>query len=436
MEQFDHNTNAQACVEQSILARASAAPGNTSILLELQAFYKEHARYEEETAILRHLLEEDLPASEQAEVLHDLVYALYCQSNLEEAIPRAEHLINAYPEYSHLGSVFWLLGSMYAINANEPEHAATWKQDVAAAEANFRRALLYVDDKEERASILVELGTALSIGGKLTEARRTFEQALDSGIEDLATRTLCYQRLGRVLYRMEQVEEAKRYYEQAIDVGLEQPDNSRALACVYLAGLFREQGDIDQAERYCQQAKELLDESNSGASTVLESIYEETGDISFQKGEYQLATDNYQAALRLAHLPEKQDEIYRKLSIVLQWNGRHEHALESLRQALALALSSQPTDEEQVGEILFHMGQSLYSMGDYQKATVVLKQASEKVRSSMLADAHLSLGHSYFRLGRFGDATEFYREALKNERFMSSKWRQALRYLVRSRLGL
>lgn len=63
-----------------------------------------------EVAILRQSLEGDLSPEERAEALHDLAYALYRQGNLEEAILHAEDLLNTYPDYRHLGSVFWLLG--------------------------------------------------------------------------------------------------------------------------------------------------------------------------------------------------------------------------------------------------------------------------------------------------------------------------------------
>ena len=75
-----------------------------------------------------------------------------------------------------------------------------------------------------------------------------------------------------------------------------------------------------------------------------------------------------------------------------------------MRQALTLALSSQPINEEHVGELLFHMGDCAYGLHNYHQAIMLLEKATEKVKLPVLAEAHLLLGHSYFGLGRFGEA--------------------------------
>ena len=390
-------------MEQDILARLRADPDNTSLLRELQAYYNKHARYEEEVSILRQLLELELSAEEHAETLHDLVHALYRQGSVEEAIAQAEDLLTAYPDYRHLGSVYWLLGTMYADRANWSEgRDTTWQQDVEAAKWNLRIALNYVEDKQKRAGVLVELGAALSISAELVEAQRAFEQALNSGIEDPVTLTTCYERLGRVLYRQDQIEQATQYCEKAVLVCPEQPSNSRALAYVDLARICREQGDCERAEQHCEQARQVLEKRNpKEESLVLGSIYEELGDISFEKAEYQQAAGNYKAALEQVQLPEVKDDLYYKLMVALRWDGQYEQALEAMRQALTLALSSQPINEEHVGELLFHMGDCAYGLHDYHQAIMLLEKATEKAKLPVLAEAHLLLG-PYASLGRPG----------------------------------
>jgi len=422
-------------MEQDILARLRADPDNTSLLRELQAYYNKHARYEEEVSILRQLLELELSAEEHAETLHDLVHALYRQGSVEEAIAQAEDLLTAYPDYRHLGSVYWLLGTMYADRANWSEgRDTTWQQDVEAAKWNLRIALNYVEDKQKRAGVLVELGAALSISAELVEAQRAFEQALNSGIEDPVTLTTCYERLGRVLYRQDQIEQATQYCEKAVLVCPEQPSNSRALAYVDLARICREQGDCERAEQHCEQARQVLEKRNpKEESLVLGSIYEELGDISFEKAEYQQAADNYKAALEQVQLPEVKDDLYYKLMVALRWDGQYEQALEAMRQALTLALSSQPINEEHVGELLFHMGDCAYGLHDYHQAIMLLEKATEKAKLPVLAEAHLLLGHSYFRLGRFEEAAVCYRKALAQTKTFSASWRQAVRYYIWAR---
>jgi len=361
MEQPEQCVNVSSGQEQGALTTQEAIPGNESILSEWRVCEQEPSQGENGVVPLRQLLEKDLPPSKRVEVLYDLIYALYDQDNLKEAILYAEELLDAYPDYRYLDTIFWLLGKMYATRANLPEHSETRRQDLAAAEKNLRRALDHIDDKEEQATILVELGIALSSSGKLADAQRVFEQASQIGIEDPTTRSSCDQWLG--------------------------------------------------------------------------SIYEELGDISFHKDEYQQAADNYQAALQRLYLPEKQVDIYYKLSIALRWHGQCERALEFLRQALALELSSRSINRERIGELLFHMGQCAYTLRDFQQAIVLLEKAAEKVNMPKRGEVHLLLGHSYSQLKRFNNAAEFYGRALKETRLLSSHWRQAMKYLVRAKMA-
>jgi tetratricopeptide (TPR) repeat protein len=238
------------------------------------------------------------------------------------------------------------------------------------------------------------------------------------------------------LYRQKSLEQAKWYYEQAVLVHPEQLSDFRVAAYVGLASTCREQGDIEQAEQYIQQARCVLDElSPDGASGELGSIYEELGDIALQKDEYQRASDHFEAALGQSQLPEKQEELYHKLGVALGQDGQYERALEYLRQALAIELSLPQTNKEYIGELLLHMGQCEYGLGHFQQAIVLLEKAQETVDPSVLAVLHLWLGRSYYWLKRFDNAAECYKKALRGTRFLSPDWREALKYFVGTRIA-
>ncbi len=431
MEQLEYSS-VNEDREQDILARLRAAPGNISILLELQAYYKEQARYEEEVAILRQLLEKDLSPDERAEALHDLGYALYRQGNLEEAIPRAEDLLDTYPGYRYLGSVYRLLGVMYAERSAWQGDSETEIQDLKTAARHLRYALGLVEDGQERAAVLVDLGAVLSNSGELEEAKHIFEEALRIGIEEPNTLVLCYRRLGRTLHTLGQVDQAISYYEKSASLHSEQPDNSWAMTCIDLAGLYREKGDIERAEQYCRRAMQWLDQSDAKwASYVLGRIYEELGDILVQKGAYQEAVDNYYTALQQIQRPDEQADLYRKLGVTLDRVEQYHQAFEAFRQALVSQTPSAPVEkQEDVGDLLFRMGQCAYKLGDFRQAIVLLEKAVERLKPPLLAEAYLWLGHSYFSTKRGDRAAGAYKKVIMQTRFLSPTWRQAMRYFV------
>lgn len=438
MKRIDEWPRQEDTEEQEFLDRLALYPQDTATLARLQAYYHERARFEDEMPILGQLLEADLSPSERAETLHDLAYALYRQDKLEEAIAGAESLIQAYPDYHYLSSVLWLLGVMHADRMNRPGHLEMWHTDWAAAESYLKRALDYVDDDQERVGILVELGgTLMSDAGKLEEAKLALEQALAIGIKDPQVLTACHQRLGRIYYRLHQVEQARQHYEQSVLAGPEQPSNFRALAYVYLAGLDREQGEYELAEQRCHQARYAMDESSHrGASNILESIYEEQGDIALAKGEYQQAVDHYQAAFERAEISDEQQSLYRKIGDALIGLGQPKRALESFRQALAIEMASGSINEGYVGLLLFRMGRCLYDLHEYEQAAMLLEKAARNVQPYLLAEVHQCLAHSYFSLRRYQRAAELYQQVIDETERKSPEAQEARKYLLAAkRLG-
>ncbi len=435
MDQLEYSASVNEDRERDILVRLRTAPGDASILLELQAYYKEHARYKDEVAILRQLLERGLPPDERAEALHDLVYALYRQGNLEEAIPCAEDLLSAYRDYRYLGSVYRLLGVMYAERSAWQEDSEAEIQDLKAAARHLRYALDLVEDGQERAAVLVDLGAALSNSGELEEAEHIFEEAIRIGIEDPNVLALCYRRLGRTFHTLGQVDQSISYYEKSASLHSEQPDNAWAMTCVDLAGLYRQKGDIERAEHYCRRAMQWLDQSDTQwASYVLGRIYEELGDILVQKGVYQEAIDNYYTALQQIQRPGEQADLYRKLGATLVRVEQYHQAFEAFRQALVYQMPLDPVEkQEDVGDLLFRMGRCAYKLGDFRQAIVLLEKAVERLKPPLLSEAYLWLGHSYFSTRHGDKASGAYKKVITQTRFLSLRWRQAMKYLFRAK---
>ena len=417
-----------------------ASPGgpadrdDAATLLQLQAHYKERGQYAEEAAILRQILSRELTSDQRAEALHDLAFALYHQGQLDDAIQRAEELLELDPDYYYLGSVLWLLGVMYGERSLWHEDLDAWRQDVEAAESNLRGALDHVNDEQERAGVLVELGEALSSSGRLVEAKRAFEKALGIGISDPVTLAACYHRLGITVYSLGQHHRARRCYQQAIHIHPDKSSNSLAQAYIDLASLSREEGDLEQAEQYCRLAEGVLDAAAfRGTSVARARMLEELGDIAFEKGKFHLAADDYQAALQLAPLPgSQQQELYRKIGVSLRWDGQPERALKYLRQALAQGTLSDPARKQHLAALLLDMGLCEYDLRDYQQAIALLRRAAESAKKPLLADVYLMLGHCDFHLKRFGQAAQQYGRVLRESVILSTTWRKALEYFIRA----
>jgi tetratricopeptide (TPR) repeat protein len=92
----------------------------------------------------------------------------------------------------------------------------------------------------------VNLGRLLQLQGKLKQAKRHYERALEA----VANHQLAYYNLGTVFDELDQTDQAAEYYRRAPSV----PD-----AHFNLARIFELKGDELAAERHMRNYRRLLD---------------------------------------------------------------------------------------------------------------------------------------------------------------------------------
>ena len=178
------------------------------------------------------------------------------------------------------------------------------------------------------ASLLVDLGYCYLNTGRLAEARRRLEQALEL---EPANR-LAQFNLGMTLVKLGQADEAQK----ALQKSLEEPSVS-AQAHNELARLLTAKGEIERAIDHCRQAIE--------ARSYLADTHYQLGRLLARQGLPEEARESFERYEKLTEIEERvnylehqiqlsQDvEAYIELARLYRQQGRSEKALETLRVA-------------------------------------------------------------------------------------------------------
>jgi tetratricopeptide (TPR) repeat protein len=188
----------------------------------------------------------------------------------------------------------------------------------------------------------------------------------------------------------------------------------------------------EQAVAYCRQASAKASARSANRETVayleqalaalqhlLESRDTRAQDIELRLelrnalhplGEYRQIHDCLHEAERLAEAlgdPRRLSRVSALLGHHFHWIGDHEHAIERLQHALAIAC-----DLGDLGCMLlqlipnFFLGEAHFALGNYRQATRALALAEELGMRPLQAQAHRGLGILYTKIGRREQARE------------------------------
>ncbi|MEX0735317.1 MAG: tetratricopeptide repeat protein [Steroidobacteraceae bacterium] len=185
--------------------------------------------------------------------------------------------------------------------------------DAAQAEASYRRALALVPHSPDA---LIGLADAQDGTGNTDEAERTYQRAI-AAQSSYASAHLDY---GYFLFSHGRAAEAAAAYERAIQLI---PDNPSALS--NLGGAYLMMGDF-------QKAADAF--SHSLALEPRRASYSNTGTVSYYLGRYDEAADMHRKAIEFAPADHR---LWGNLADAQRFGSRPEEAVESYRQALALA---------------------------------------------------------------------------------------------------
>jgi superkiller protein 3 len=262
-------------------------------------------------------------------------------------------------------------------------------------------------------------GERLLVSGKLAEAQRAFEAALDENPDDARA----WLDLGLTLEAQEDPHGALGAYEKAVDI-----DPAFAEAFNNLGVLQRESGDLDLAIASLERAVEL-DADFTAARFNLGLAYEDAGRIDDAEGEY-LATieqtpgdpvprinlammyldasraEDAAAQLR-ATTPTVRDDVLLSIAVGegLRRAGHPDEAIPVLRTALDVAGDPPPT------ELLAELSLAYYALDDYETAEGLMAQAAKQ--NELDPAIQYAYGSILAKRGKIGKARTHLRRAQK-----------------------
>ncbi|WP_019504759.1 tetratricopeptide repeat protein [Pleurocapsa sp. PCC 7319] len=200
-------------------------------------------------------------------------------------------------------------------------------------------------------------------------------------------------------HQLGQLDEAELLYKQVLQVlaqSVSEQDSFRSqylpIVISNLGNIFEQQGKLESAEEYYQQALKLKPD-------YAEAFYN-LGNVLDKQGKLEAASASYQQALKLN---PQLAEAHHNLGNVLKQQGKLEAAIASYQQALRLK-PDYAQAHHNLGNIFFNQGKLEAALESYQQALRLKPNYAQSLHQS---------GNIYLQRGKPDTALKFYQQVLK-----------------------
>jgi tetratricopeptide (TPR) repeat protein len=266
--------------------------------------------------------------------------------------------------------------------------------------------------QEARANVLLALGKAERLSGRMEEARGHCEAALAIHREmgNRRLEGLVLGNLSNIHREQGRMEEAHTQGEAALGIHREVGDRwSEAVVLGFLGNIHREQGRIEEARSHYEAAlavhRELGDRRLEGY------VITNLATLDHEQVRLPVARGNYEAALIIARqVGDRRLEgiVLANLAVLEQDQGRTEEALAQLEAVLAI--HRELGDRRSEGIILGHLG-NLHrdqgrleeALGHYEAALAINREVGDRRSEGSVLG---TLGHLLHRQGRIDQALD------------------------------
>jgi len=200
-----------------------------------------------------------------------------------------------------------------------------------------------------------------------------------------------------------------------------------------------------QAQRYFEQARKLLDEVEYSASQAWQ-VWIGLGDVQVFIGEYEKARSNYREIIK-SNLTISDGisefglhEVYRKIATTFERQGEFEQALEQLAIAGEYLQAQENSTPVANAQILNDRGWILFLKGNFPEARSNLHSALELVSGSeelsVVASINNRLGAVSYQMREYKQAAQYVRESLALRKVLGDLSGEARLYNNLGLLGL
>ncbi|HEV7842985.1 MAG TPA: tetratricopeptide repeat protein, partial [Pyrinomonadaceae bacterium] len=348
------------------------------------------------------------PDPEKAKALVDLGRAYQNNEQIDAAIEsygKATEINLKYP------TAFLRVGALYGRKLEETS---------ANSSLNRAEALYEADGNlEGRTEVVLQRGILLRKLGRLKEAREQSLKALDMARADNndPQQINVLLELGLLSYAEGMPTETEKYGREATEFAQRSGLETLATSGLNSIGLaFFQSGDYAEAEKYFKQALDFARRNKAGLRAAA-SLFN-LGSLYIQ----QLRTDEGLAYVEQARLYFQQNRFQRDVSLCLTQIGRahrqkgdYDKALEVFNQKMELA--EQLGDKTQTaasfgerGAVRAEQEQYLEASAEFERSRNIYKSLGDGDQLNLAYSLH-NIGNMQWRLGRYDDARESFKEA-------------------------
>jgi adenylate cyclase len=303
----------------------------------------------------------------------------------------------------------------------------------AAAIRYYEAALPLLDDKDERAEILLRLGAVLELIADKPAALERYQQSLQTSQECQAVELVLqsYYALG-VYYRIENdYDKALTMLNagHALAIRVASPEQLKIES--EIANLYFHQGDFDQAKQLLDQS--LQRQSPADDPTAYAMTYFVRGNIAKMEGDFE---KSYLYAQKVLEIHTKDRDILKysdalnNLGNILTNHGELDRCLEVYEESLAIRRTIGA--KRAISISLYNLGLIYLKKYQLETATTIFREALSIAMD--IGDTHIlvhstrCLGDTLASRGEFAEAKGYFEQALEISETLDSGWMKCVMY--------
>jgi tetratricopeptide (TPR) repeat protein len=229
-------------------------------------------------------------------------------------------------------------------------------------------------------------------------------------------------RLCKLLLRMGHPQIAQEICESLLDKTAD--DRKKGLIYYLIGWAKRDQGEYQEAIKFCQKSIEIRQQSLPPNHSDLASAYNNIGMVYDRVSEYSKALSSYEEALKIRQqsLPLNHCDLaisYSNIGVVYETMGEYSNALSYYEKALAIRQQALPPNHPDLASSYNNIGLVYSKMGEYSKAlpshekAVEIRQQSLPLNHPDLASSYNNIGLMYFNMGNHSKALSYYEKDLE-----------------------
>lgn len=213
--------------------------------------------------------------------------------------------------------------------------------------------------------------------------------------------------------------------ENSSSISVDNEKYKQIKALISLGENLNTKNNLEQAEKYFQKAKTLIDKDNF---TLEKGIIDKNlGLIAFKEKKYDIAFEYFNNALECFKIENNFNElacIYNALGVVMQKTNQHSNCLDYHQAALNILVEKRIDNPNLKLKVLFNLGNTYSRLGQLTNADKYLNMASPLMDAygnlNQISKLYMSLGINAYEMGDLDQALEYTQKSMELSKTMEN----------------